>query len=72
MTKAGYMGTCQRPPSYMRGAGKTYQCENCEKIGIRWFPICRPGYRARGAACEANCPEGTIDAGWEGCKKEFY
>ena len=66
------MSTCDRNPSYMRGEGDTKPCYGCEKIGLRYLPPCEPGTVGSGSACKGLCPAGTIDAGWQGCKKQSY
>jgi len=43
-----------------------------EKVGERYFSPCKPGFEARATQCVANCPEGTTDGGWMGCRKESY
>ena len=69
---AGWMGTCSRDPQIKRGPGSTKPCPGCKKIGLKYYEDCKPGYTASGSYCKAKCPEGTKDAGFQGCKKETY
>ena len=70
--KSGYMGTCKRLPDYPYGPGSTKPCANCKKIGLKYYEDCKTGFKQSGKTCKAQCPSGTKDAGWQGCKKDTY
>lgn len=46
--------------------------EGWEKVGLRYFSPCKPGFLATATQCIAQCPDGTVDGGWWGCKKQTY
>ena len=63
---------CAKPPSYGRGAGSTKKCDNCEKYGLLWYPICRDGYHNAGCCiCSPDCQYGMTDIGVS-CHKDSY
>ena len=66
------MGTCKRLPDYPYGPGSTQPCPGCKKIGLKYYEDCKEGFVASGKKCKAQCPTGTTDAGWKGCKKNTY
>jgi len=73
--------TCVKLSSYSRGSGfviwQKSACEKanpkgCEKDGLLWFPICKPGYHASGCcSCSQDCQAGQTDAG-PYCVKQSY
>lgn len=71
-SKSSFLGSCSRAKSYKRGPGSTQECPGCTKIGLKYYEDCKKGFTASGSNCKADCPEGTTDAGWQGCKKTTY
>ena len=59
-----WLSTCKRGSNYKRGPGTTSPCPGCTKIGLKYYEDCKPGTKAEGAYCKAQCPEGTRDAGF--------
>ena len=62
---------CHRARNYVRDSSMQAK-PGYEKIGLKYFAPCKKGYRATGAQCIGQCPAGTEDAGWMGCRKHTY
>ena len=66
--KQNSTGFCKRPKSFGRLSSQT-PIPGFEKIGLRYFSPCKPGYTETATQCIGKCPEGTTDGGWFGCRK---
>ena len=67
----GSVPFCARPKNEGR-MGSPTPVPGYEKIGLTYFSPCKPNYTSTATQCIGQCPEGTTDAGWMGCKKQTY
>ena len=65
------MAFCKRPKNEGRQSS-TKPLPGYEKVGLKYFSPCKAGYKATATQCVGQCPEGTTDAGWWGCRKTTY
>lgn len=62
---------CPKPKNEGRKSSPDPQ-PGYKQVGMKYFSPCKPGFKETATQCIAQCPEGTSDGGWWGCKKTTY
>ena len=63
---------CNKPSSYNRGVGSMWECDNCERCGLLWYPKCRENFHSEACLeCSPDCPSGMTDM-VTSCVKDSY